>query len=228
YSAVQVSTPFAGTATPAAVSVIVVSTVTLTLQDLTVGTSYYNGSAWQNGLITLPAQGPSGGWSFNSSGLSFVNDHQYTLSATAYDNAGNFTPTSTTFVYDVQKPTTAVTSPSAGYLTSWSSISGTASDRVGAPAHPSLLSTGAVSIAVQQVGLGWWNGTDFTGGNPNYNVFTVVNTTTTGGSPNTWSTTLPGSFTSVLQSGATYFIVSRSVDNAANAEFGTTAGAIPA
>jgi len=77
YSAVQVSTPLAGTATPAAVSGVVISTVTLTLRDLTAGTSYFNGSAWQSGLITFPAQGPASGWSFNSAGLVFVNDHQY-------------------------------------------------------------------------------------------------------------------------------------------------------
>src|SRR4029077_20539228 len=57
YLAVQVSTPFAGTATPAAVSGVVISTVTLTLHDLTFGTSYYNGNAWQSGLVTFPAQG---------------------------------------------------------------------------------------------------------------------------------------------------------------------------
>src|SRR5205085_1971936 len=107
------------------------------------------------------------------------------------------------------------------------SVSGSASDRVGAPAHPALLSTGAVSVAVQQVGLGWWNGGDFTGSNPAYSLFTVVNTTTTGGSPNNWTTTLPGSFTGALVSGTTYYIVPRAVDNVGNQEFGTTAGAIP-
>src|SRR5207302_9123682 len=152
YSAVQVSTPFAGTATPAAVSGIVVSTVTLTLQDLTVGTSYYNGSAWQNGLITLPAQGPSGGWSFNSSGLSFVNDHQYTLSATAYDNAGNSALTNTSFFYDVQAPTSAVTSPANGsYVTSWAGLSGVANDKVGAPANPSHIGAGNLAVAVKRL-----------------------------------------------------------------------------
>src|SRR4029077_504685 len=59
YSAVQVSTPFAGTATPAAVSGISISTVTLTLHDLTFGASYYNGTAWVAAVSNFPAQGPA-------------------------------------------------------------------------------------------------------------------------------------------------------------------------
>src|SRR4029077_8761332 len=63
YSAVQVSTPLAGTAPRAAVSGVVISTVALTLQDLTNGTSYFTGTAWQNGVASFPAQGPASGWS---------------------------------------------------------------------------------------------------------------------------------------------------------------------
>src|SRR5207249_318549 len=94
--------PLAGTATPSGAPLIVVSTVTLTLQDLTVGTSYYTGTAWQNGAASFPAQGPASGWSFNNSGLSFVNDHQYQLSATATDNSNKSASTNFTFAYDVQ------------------------------------------------------------------------------------------------------------------------------
>jgi len=35
----------------------------------------------------------------------FVNDHQYQLTATALDNAGNSANTNTTFVYDIQHAT---------------------------------------------------------------------------------------------------------------------------
>ncbi len=220
YSAVILSTPFAGTDSPSGAPFVVVSTVNLTLQDMTVGTSYYNGISWQPGAASFPAQGSINPWSFNNAGLTYVNDHQYQLTAAATDNSGKTGTTNVTFVYDVQKPTSAVTSPVPGFLTAWSTISGVASDRVPAANHPSLLSTGAVSVAVQQMGLGWWNGGDFTGGSPNYNLFTVVNTTTTGGSPNTWITNLPFGFTNSLVTGTTYFIVSRSTDNAGNTEFG--------
>ena len=54
YSAVQVSTPFAGTTSPSGAPNIVVSTVILTLQDLTVGASYYNGSAWTSSISSIP------------------------------------------------------------------------------------------------------------------------------------------------------------------------------
>src|SRR5437879_3629480 len=53
YSAVQVSTPLAGTTSPSGAPGIVVSTVSLMLQDLTFPTSYSNGSAWQSGSTSF-------------------------------------------------------------------------------------------------------------------------------------------------------------------------------
>ncbi len=86
YSAVQVSTPFAGTAAPSGALNVLVTTVSLSLEDLTNGTSYYNGSAWAAGATSFPAQGNVNNWTFNSANLSFVTGHLYQLIATATDN----------------------------------------------------------------------------------------------------------------------------------------------
>src|SRR5581483_4833899 len=103
YSAVQVATPLAGTALDVGSNPTGVSTVTLTLRDLTVGTSYYNGIAWQQGAITFAAQNFPASWSFNDPGLVFLADHQYQLTAQATDNAGKSASVTSTFVYDIQK-----------------------------------------------------------------------------------------------------------------------------
>jgi hypothetical protein len=81
------------------------------------------------------------------------------------------------------------------------------------------LSTAAVGVAIKQTDANWWNGADFSGASPDYTRFTVVNTTTTGASPNTWTTTLPGGFITALISGKSYLIVSRSSDVVGNSEF---------
>ena len=78
--------------------------------------------------------------------------------------------------------------------------------------------------SVQLVGTGWYTGSDFSGANPNYDLFTVVNTTPS--NPNTWAVTNNAAFVtfqSKLTSGATYFIISRSTDLAGNVEFSTSA-----
>jgi len=215
YSAVQVSTPFAGTATPAAVSGVVISTVTLTLQDLTAGTSYYNGNAWGSGLATFPAQGPASGWSFNSLGLVFVADHQYQLTAKALDNAGISAFVISTFVYDVQHATTSVTTPANGsYVTSLTTLSGKATDQIGAPVNPSGLATNGVAVAIQQVGGSWWSGASFTDANAFYSTATY-----TGASSGTWLYTVPAALQNALVSGNQYFLVPLSTDTAGNAEF---------
>ena len=154
YSAVQVSTPFAGTANPSGTPLVVVTTVTLSLRDITVGTSYYNGSSWQNGSASFAAQNSVANWTYNNSALSFVNDHQYQLTATALDSSGVSGNTSFTFVYDVQAPTSTITAPAPGYFTAapLATISGKANDKIGSPNHPSGLAATAVSVAIQQVG----------------------------------------------------------------------------
>ena len=105
--------------------------------------------------------------------MTFINDHQYQLTATARDNATNAGNTSATFVYDVQKPTSAVTSPVPGYLNTLTTISGAANDQ-GGSTHPSGISVASVTVAIQQVGGSWWNGSTFGGANPLYSSATFV------------------------------------------------------
>src|ERR1019366_9314376 len=203
---------------------IVISTITLTLQDLTVGTSYYNGLSWVSGGTSFPAQGTVANWSFNNASLSFVNDHQYQLTAVATDNSAVTATTNFTFVYDVQKPTSSITSPLPGYLTTTplTTISGKANDQIGSPTNPSGIFASSVAVAIQQVGGNWWNGASFAAANPIYSTASFV-----GAPSGTWSYSVPVALQNALVSGTTYFIVSRSTDNAANTEFGATAGAIP-
>src|SRR5439155_19301162 len=130
--------------------------------------------------------------------------------------------TSVTFVYDVQKPTSSITSPAPGYITSWTSVSGLANDQIGSPANPAGIYSSSVTVAIQKVGSNWWNGASFGSAGPLYSSATFV-----GASSGTWSYTLPANLQAALVSGTTYFIVSRSTDIAGNVEFGPTAGAIP-
>ena len=213
YSLVQVSTPFIGTAVDNGTNATGVSTVTLTLQDQTGSFSVFTSSG---------ASGTPANWTYLPSN-GYINGHQYQLTATAVDNAQNTNNTSVIFVYDVQAPTSSVTSPAPGYITSWTTISGKANDQIGAPAHLSGISTNGVSVAVKQVGGNWWDGGAFNGSNPLYSTSTFV-----GATSGTSSYTLPAALQNALTSGSTYFIISRSTDNAANAEFGTLAANIPA
>src|SRR6185437_1448383 len=187
---------------------------------------YFNGTIFTTGgPYYLSAQGTPGSWTYNNANLSFLNDHRYNVTAAATDFALNVSSSTSQFVYDVQAPTSSVVSPAPGYVTSWTLITGSATDHVsGVPA------TG-VQVAVKSLfgAGGWWNGTNFTGSDPDWGYFTVTNTSTT--APNTWTTTLPtgaGSFTSALVSGTSYYIVSLSTDAAGNSEFGALAADIPA
>src|SRR5207302_4953063 len=67
----------------------------------------------------------------------------------------------------------------------------------------------------------WWNGA-FSGANPTYYTAALV-----GADPYTWSVT-PAGLGAALTSGTSYYVVSRSSDNAANFEFGALAVNIPA
>ena len=222
YGAVQVSTPFGGTATSLPPNAPGISTVTFTLEDLDGGPGYFNGASFVGGVSTVAAQGAVNAWTYNNASLVLTHDHRYTLVAKALDNAGNTGTSSTVqFVYDVKARTSAVTSPTAGFTNNWTAISGTAADNVGV--HPSGIPTTGVQVAVESLANSKWWSSDllFDGSNPDYGYFSVTNTSTT--NPNTWTATLPGPFSSQLISGTSYYIVSLSTDVAGNSEFGSLA-----
>ena len=88
YSQVQISTPFAGGVTETAVIPVGISTVSLTIFDLTIS-SYFNGTTFGGSLVNLPAQGTVNSWTYANPALILTNNHQYNVQATAVDNAGN-------------------------------------------------------------------------------------------------------------------------------------------
>ncbi len=219
--ATYVSTPFGGAASDGGSVPTGISTVTLTLFDVTFS-SYFNGTNWTGTTSSVAVQGAAANWSYNSTNLSFIDGHEYSLTALASDNATNSNTASVTFYYDTSKPTSTITFPSIPYLTNLTGINGTAKDQGN---NIAKLSTGSVTVAVRQ-GAGpntWWNGTDFTGNFPNYGNFTVVNTTTT--EPNNpWSVTQNAAYTNfknALVTGNNYLFITRATDNVGNAEFAT-------
>jgi hypothetical protein len=91
-------------------------------------------------------------WTFNSAALVLENDDQYQLTAKATDAAGNSNVSTTiTFNYDIERPTSSVTSPRAGYATSLTSIAGTATDeRFGVRTFEAKLGTYTVGVAIYE------------------------------------------------------------------------------
>ena len=80
-------------------------------------------------LSARGALGAASAWNYSNANLTFLNDHKYTVTARAADNATNFATLSKSFFYDVQTPTAAVTSPVNNQrLITWTQITGTASD----------------------------------------------------------------------------------------------------
>ena len=220
YSHVNFSTPpITGTAADAGSFATGLSTVTFDLRDITAGT-YFNGALFVGGgpFYVGINGGSMSSWQFNAGGLSFTNDHQYTLQARATDAAGNYGDSSlVTFQYDIEIPTSSVTSPTPGYVTSLPTILGTATDeRFGVRAFEAKLGTYTVGVAIYDINAGlWWDTSSFGSLTPTY--VQVINSTIT--NTTTWSYTVPGGLTSSLVDGHAYQIVPRAVDLAGNAEF---------
>ena len=232
YSLVQLSTPFAGTASDNGSNPTGVSTVTISITDVDgTGANWFNGSTYTaGGPFFLPAQGTPTNWTFNNVSLFFKNDHRYDVTAKAVDNAGNSNTTTNRFVYDVIPPTSTIAVPAIPYFTSLPTISGSVTDNPGGITYnnPAGVSTSGVQMAVRKVGSNWWNSgsNQFNGSDPDYSYFTVTNTTTT--LPNPWTVSVPAGFRNSLVTGNSYRFVSRSVDQAGNAEFGVLNANIPA
>ncbi|OVE76238.1 hypothetical protein BVX98_06325, partial [bacterium F11] len=228
YSPIRISTPIAGTSSDPGADAIGVSTVTIAIEDQDAGT-HFNGTSFVSGdpIYLGMTGGTTANWSFNDVDLSLINDHRYIIRSTATDEAGNVSPIDTiTFKYDNLKPTSTVTSPPAGFVTSLTQVDGTASDDPSSSLNfEAALGTHTVTVAFQQQSNSkWWDGGAFLGDDPTY--FEVTNSTNP--SPNTWSYTLPGDIQSALTPGVGYKIVPRTTDLADNVEFGPLNADVPA
>ncbi len=221
YSAVQTSTPIAGTSIDPGTFAVGVTTVQVSVVDLDSGsTGYFNG-------VTFTSGGPfyvgiNGGslasWTFNYPGLFFVNDHHYSVTAQARDAVGNSNlSTSVIFGYDIEIPTACVTSPISQYINTFPQVVGTASDlRFGARNYQANLGTSTVGVAFYDMSTNlWWDGANFNGLNPAY--FQTVNSTTV--TPNQWTYSITAPLSTKLVDGHSIRIVPRAVDLAGNAEF---------
>ena len=135
YSFVQLSTPFAGTASDNGTNPTGVSTITISITDVDgTGANWFNGSGSTyavSGPFFLPAQGTVNNWTFNNASLFFKNDHRYDVTAKATDNAGNFNTVTNRFVYDIVPPTSTIAVPAIPYFTTLPTISGSVTDNLG-------------------------------------------------------------------------------------------------
>jgi hypothetical protein len=190
-----------------------VSTITLSIQDVSAASpncyAYATNSFDAACPNYFPAQGTVGAWSF--AGITWTDGHQYVVTARATDIAGNVQSTfvvgtsSNIFNYDVQSPTSAVSS-----LTNFSfyrketlpSITGTAADEAQSGRVASV-SYSFKEYSPEQ----WWNGTTFSGSEQ----FFPLNSAGAG----IWST---AAVVSAMTDGKTYAVRFRATDRAGNVE----------
>ncbi|HBE87556.1 MAG TPA: hypothetical protein DDW67_00235, partial [Elusimicrobia bacterium] len=142
------------------------SLVQVRLQDLAQGTTYWNGSAWQNSEIWVTANIYAPGfWRLLVPPSAFVSGRKYQVNARATDssiptpNVG--TSAAQLFWYDVQKPTAAVTGLATGsLLPGLASIAGTAWDTghfgpVGSSLDRVEISIYSTQLSQYFTGSGW-------------------------------------------------------------------------
>jgi len=233
YSHIKLSTPVAGTTANTQTSPNTgVSSVTVSIAELDVTGLCFNGTGFSavcpywldyNG-------GTLANWTYNNSNLVFSNDRRYQISAKAYDIAGNSGPTaSVTIKYDVEIPTSTINWPKPGYVVSFSSITGTATDeRYGSRTYEAKLGTYTVKVALQRITApsGWWSEVsgDFDSANPNW--YEANNSTTT--TPNQFVYNLSASLQTYLDNASNqnvqYRLVTWSYDLALNREYGPSSG----
>ncbi|PIU20390.1 MAG: hypothetical protein COT18_02520, partial [Elusimicrobia bacterium CG08_land_8_20_14_0_20_59_10] len=211
------------------------STVTLAITDITDGGNFYcyYGSSFSAcaASVWLPGQGSTASWHYDIPVSSFTSDHKYKYEADVYDLAGNHpaVPAAVEMKYDLDIPTSTITSPSAEYVNSLPSISGQASDDLSNnKTYEAGLGTYTVKAALQLVGGKWWDGAGFTGDDPSW-YETSVNTGpySVGGFILDWTWDMTavgkvGELQSVINSLGTrdYLAVSWSYDLAENRQYG--------
>ncbi|MCK5358689.1 MAG: hypothetical protein KAJ48_09865, partial [Elusimicrobiales bacterium] len=169
-------------------------------------------------------------WEFNDDDIVFVNDSRYKFEAKSVDIAENDSDVSSVIIkYDIEKPTSTITAPSAEYINSLTQISGTAQDeRYGSRSYEARLGTYTVKVAIKRLSgsVGWWDqGTeDFSSGSPKwYEAENLI-----APSPNEFtydlSAEIQTKMTDSNHQDYQYWIVPWAYDLAQNREFGPNTG----
>ncbi len=146
-----------------------------------------------------------------SATFSWTDGSRYLVQSRAIDQAGKISAiVSSTFTYDTSAPTSFVSLPSSAVIAGLVLISGTASDG------------GTVTnleTAIENLNTGqWFDGSGFTGSG----VLWQPKSTLTGAGPFTWTYTVLHN--SALQTGTSYYVISRAYDDSGNIESNTAPG----
>jgi hypothetical protein len=148
-----------------------VSTINLKVQDLTVGgpnSCFMPGLGFGQACATawFKAQGSTWAWSFTFPAAGWTSGDTYVAYASATDLANNWQLgiSSQQFTYDVNIPTAVFTAPGpSGYINAFATtITGTADET------PAGVAQVNVALSSANGSGGWWNGSDFVGGSPEY------------------------------------------------------------
>lgn len=90
-----------------------VATITITIEHNYNG-QYWNGTSWEDLIVDLPVTLSGDNWTYYIE-QRFISDHNYTVTPTATDKAGNSAiGTSDSFTYDITSPTVNITSTASG------------------------------------------------------------------------------------------------------------------
>jgi hypothetical protein len=152
-------------------------------------------------------------WTLSIPNLTLYNDRRYRLQARSQDSAGNWSLIATsTFTFDVVKPTSTIIMPAVGWVKVLNTIAGTVTDSPNGENNPASLSAGGMRVAFKQISNGkWWNGVDFNTANvPQY-----LTTNLSGNATFWWIDTSAV----VWESGETYLLISQGKDAALNQEY---------
>ena len=141
-----------------------------------------------------------------SATFSWTTTKRYMVQARTIDKAGNISAiVSSTFTYDTDAPTAFVSIPSSAVIQGLVMISGTASDGG---------TVTDMNVAIQNKATGlWFDGSAFTG--PSGSLW-QPKSSLVGSGPFTWTYTVLTN--SELQTGTSYYIISRAYDDSGNIE----------
>ncbi len=135
--------------------------------------------------------------------FSWTTSIRYAIQARSVDKAGNVSTVAySTFTYDTDAPTSFVSLPSSAVIAGLVMISGTASDGG---------TVTDMNVAIENLATGlWFDGSGFTGSSTLWR----PKSTLTGAGPFTWTYTVLHN--SALQTGTSYYVISRAYDDSGN------------